>query len=63
MNGDMERYRSGHNEPHSKCGRPLLGAWVRIPLSPLFEKSAQLRGFLRNLSTTRFFDSVKSCTL
>ncbi len=55
MNGDMERYRSGHNEPHSKCGRPLLGAWVRIPLSPLFEKSAQLRGFLRNLSTTRVF--------
>ena len=31
----LERYRSGHNEPHSKCGRPFTGAWVRIPLSPL----------------------------
>ena len=31
----MERYRSGHNEPHSKCGHRVTGAWVRIPLSPL----------------------------
>ena len=31
-----ETYRSGHNEPHSKCGYPLLGTWVRIPPSPFY---------------------------
>ncbi len=31
----MEKYRSGHNEPHSKCGHRVTGAWVRIPSSPL----------------------------
>ena len=30
----LERYRSGHNEPHSKCGRQETGARVRIPFSP-----------------------------
>ena len=28
-------YRSGHNEPHSKCGCRATGTWVRIPPSPL----------------------------
>ena len=31
----MERYRSGYNEPHSKCGWRVTATWVRIPLSPL----------------------------
>ena len=31
---DEETYRSGHNEPHSKCGHRFSGAWVRIPPSP-----------------------------
>lgn len=31
-----EKYRSGHNEPHSKCGCPFPGTWVQIPLAPLF---------------------------
>ena len=30
----LERYRRGHNEPHSKCGRQETGARVRIPFSP-----------------------------
>ena len=29
----LQTYRSGHNEPHSKCGHRLAGAWVRIPPS------------------------------
>ena len=29
-----EKYRSGHNEPHSKCGCPVSGTWVRIPSFP-----------------------------
>lgn len=31
----METYRSGCNEPHSKCGCRVTGTWVRIPPSPL----------------------------
>ena len=27
-------YRSGHTEPDSKSGSPILGTWVRIPPSP-----------------------------
>ena len=32
----LEIYRSGCNEPHSKCGCPFTGTWVQIPLAPLF---------------------------
>lgn len=35
----MEEYRSGHNGPHSKCGSPLQGSWVRIPPLPPFLKN------------------------
>lgn len=42
----LERYRRGHNEPHSKCGRQETGARVRIPFSPpqgvAFEHAALL---------------------
>lgn len=42
----LERYRRGHNEPHSKCGRQETGARVRIPFSPpdrvAFEPAALL---------------------
>lgn len=34
----LETYRSGHNEPHSKCGCRETGTWVRIPPSPFFER-------------------------
>ena len=30
----MEKYRSGHNELHSKCSCRVFGTWVRIPSSP-----------------------------
>ena len=30
----MEKYRSGHNGPHSKWGSHESGSWVRIPPSP-----------------------------
>ena len=33
-------YRSGHNEPHSKCGCRATGTWVRIPPPPLFTNPA-----------------------
>lgn len=29
-----EKYRSGHNELHSKCSCRVTGTWVRIPSSP-----------------------------
>ena len=38
----MEKYRSGHNEPHSKCGCPVPGTWVRIPPSPPGKKQTVL---------------------
>ena len=33
VRADVQTYRRGHNEPHSKCGRRVTGAWVRIPPS------------------------------
>lgn len=34
----MEKYRSGYNGPHSKCGSHESGSWVRIPPSPPLNK-------------------------
>ena len=40
----MESYRSGHNEPHSKCGRRVTGARGRIPHSPRADSSRPAHG-------------------
>ena len=40
----LERYRRGHNEPHSKCGRQETGARVRIPFSPPQAPSLNFNG-------------------
>ena len=37
---NLETYRSGRTEPHSKCGCREIGTWVRIPPSPPNKKSA-----------------------
>ena len=42
----LERYRRGHNEPHSKCGRQETGARVRIPFSPPQENCTHPNGKL-----------------
>ena len=47
VRADVQTYRSGHNEPHSKCGRRVTGAWVRIPPSAFFEsgKPSKIKAF------------------
>lgn len=46
----LERYRRGHNEPHSKCGRQETGARVRIPFSPPQAPNLNFNGSNRVLS-------------
>lgn len=43
----LERYRRGHNEPHSKCGRQETGARVRIPFSPPERTIERFRSVVR----------------
>ena len=43
----LQTYRSGHNEPHSKCGHRLAGAWVRIP--PSASVGAEPAAWVRSL--------------
>ena len=54
----MERYRSGHNEPHSKCGCPATGTWVRIPSFPPRKEDAKRHLFFLERKFIKGFERV-----